>query len=371
MAVFLLMGPEEGEKLEFIKKEKDRIRSLYPDAEEYTFFGGDEDGDGISSALSQSSLFSSYRFVVLKHYENVKKKDDAYAALEYYGENAQDDCTLIVSSSETSTVNLPKSLVALAGKENTKIFWEMFDDQKRRWIRDYGRKEGFMVSEDAIDEILSSVENNTQEMKNLVSSITNYLKIQNTQDKTITLETIEAYSTRTKGENGYTLFRAIGEGNLEKALLSLSSIILNDSREIIPAMSVLASSMRRLESCLEMKKKGKTENEIFQSVTYVSPYPSRPGGRKIEGIGLKERDLYRKAMKNYSLEDCTRIIELLGSYDSIVKSTSLDMTKLLMEKLIITIVQNKGKETSLSLSRPPLPLVAFKLFPGSIPRPHQ
>lgn len=360
MAVFLLLGPEEGEKQEFIKKEKDRIRSLYPDFEDYTFFGGDEDGDGISSALSQSSLFSSYRFVVLKHYENVKKKDEAYTALDDFGINSQDDCTLIVSSSETSTVNFPKSLTELAGKENTKIFWEMFDEQKRRWIRDYARKEGFAVTEDAIDEILSSVDNNTQEMKNLVSSITNFLKIQNDGNRTITLETIEAYAARTKGENGYTLFRAIGEGNLEKALLSLSSIILNDIKELIPTLSVLSNSFRRLEACLVMRKERKSEAEIFKSVTFVSPYSGRPGGRKIEGIGAKEKDLYRKAMRLYSLEDCERIISLLGRYDNIVKSTSTDMQKLIMEKLIITIVVNKGKETPLSMDPPLMEKNYFK-----------
>ena len=253
MAVFLLLGPEEGEKSEFIKREKNKILSLYPDAEDYVFFGGDEDGGGISSALSQSSLFSSYRFVVLKHYENVKKTDETYSALSDFGASPQDDCTLIVTTTETSSVNLPKSLVSVAGKENTIVFWEMFDNEKRRWIREFASKEGYRITEDAIDEILSSVDNNTQEMKNLVGSITNFLKIQKSEDNTITLETIEAYSVRTKGENGYSLFRAIGEGNLEKALLSVSSILLNDSRDIIPALSVLATSFRRLEACIIMQ----------------------------------------------------------------------------------------------------------------------
>ena len=131
MAVFLLLGPEEGEKSEFIKRERNKIRSLYPDTEEYVFFGGDEDGGGISSALSQSSLFSSYRFVVLKHYENVKKTDETYSSLSDFGDNPQDDCTLIVTTTETSSVNLPKSLAVLAGKENTIVFWEMFDNEKR------------------------------------------------------------------------------------------------------------------------------------------------------------------------------------------------------------------------------------------------
>lgn len=354
MAVFLLLGPEEGEKAEFIKREKDKIRSLYPDFEDYVFFGGDEDGGGLSSALSQSSLFSSYRFVVLKHYENVKKTDETYLALDDFGSNAQDDCTLIVTTTETSSANLPKALVSLAGKENTIVFWEMFDNEKRRWIREFSSKEGYRITEDAIDEILSSVDNNTQEMKNLVGSITNFLKIQKSENKTIDLETIEAYSVRTKGENGYSLFRAIGEGNLEKALLSVQSILLNDSRDMIPALSVLATSFRRLEACITMRNDRKSENEIFDSVTFVSPYSSRPGSKRNVGVGGREKDLYRKAMKIYSLEDTGRIISLLGRYDTIIKSSSTDLLKLYAEKLVYSIIVGRGKETPLSLDPPKL-----------------
>lgn len=352
MAVFLLLGPEEGEKAEFIKREKDKIRSLYPDFEDYVFFGGDEDGGGLSSALSQSSLFSSYRFVVLKHYENVKKTDETYSSLDDFGSNAQDDCTLIVTTTETSSANLPKALVSLAGKENTKVFWEMFDNEKRRWIREFSSREGYRITEDAIDEILSSVDNNTQEMKSLVGSITNFLKIQKSENKTIDLETIEAYSVRTKGENGYSLFRAIGEGNLEKALLSVQSILLNDSRDMIPALSVLATSFRRLEACITMRNDRKSEKEIFDSVTFVSPYSSRPGSKRNVGVGGREKDLYRKAMKIYSLEDTGRIISLLGRYDTIIKSSSTDLLKLYAEKLVYSIIVGRGKETPLSLDPP-------------------
>ena len=352
MAVFLLLGPEEGEKAEFIKREKDKIRSLYPDFEDYVFFGGDEDGGGLSSALSQSSLFSSYRFVVLKHYENVKKTDEAYSSLDDFGSNAQDDCTLIVTTTETSSANLPKALVSLAGKENTIVFWEMFDNEKRRWIREFSSREGYRITEDAIDEILSSVDNNTQEMKSLVGSITNFLKIQKSENKTIDLETIEAYSVRTKGENGYSLFRAIGEGNLEKALLSVQSILLNDSRDMIPALSVLATSFRRLEACITMRNDRKSEKEIFDSVTFVSPYSSRPGSKRNVGVGGREKDLYRKAMRIYSLEDTGRIISLLGRYDTIIKSSSTDLLKLYAEKLVYSIIVGRGKETPLSLDPP-------------------
>ncbi|MGN1164235.1 MAG: DNA polymerase III subunit delta, partial [Candidatus Ornithospirochaeta sp.] len=161
MAVFILLGPEEGEKQELIKRERNKIRLSHPDVEEYTFFGGDEDGNGLSSALSQTSLFSSYRFVVLKHFENVKRTDDSWRALQDFGKDNQDDCTLIITSTETSATSLPKEISEKAGKENTIVFWEMKDDQKRRWIIDCARRMGFQITQDAIDEILSSVDNNT------------------------------------------------------------------------------------------------------------------------------------------------------------------------------------------------------------------
>ena len=68
MAAYILLGSEEGEKIEFIRKERMKVFSSYPEAEECTFFGGDEDGEGVSTALMESSLFSSYRFVVVKHF---------------------------------------------------------------------------------------------------------------------------------------------------------------------------------------------------------------------------------------------------------------------------------------------------------------
>ena len=351
MAVFILLGPEEGEKQELIKREREKIRLSFPDVEEYIFFGGDEDGNGLSSALSQTSLFSSYRFVVLKHFENVKRTDDTWRALEEFGKDSQDDCTLIVTSTETSATSFPKELAAKAGKENTIVFWEMKEDQKRRWIVENVRKMGFQITQDAIDEILSSVDNNTQEMKSLILSITNFLRVSDSPDSSITLETIGAYTSRTKGENGYSLFRALGEGNLEKALLCASSILLNDSREIIPALSVLSSSFRRLEAALEMKRDRKSEDEIFRSVTFVSPFS---GGRKNSGINFKEKDLYRKAMRYYSLEDARAIIMLLGRYDKILKSASTEITRITLEKMIYSIVVGKGRETELTLSPPPL-----------------
>lgn len=137
-------------------------------------------------------------------------------------------------------------------------------------------------------------------------------------------------------------------------MLSVKSILLNDSREMIPALSVLATSFRRLEACLGMRDDRKSEKDIFDNVTFVSPYASRPGSKRNTGVSAREKDLYRKAMRLYSKEDVGRIITLLGRYDTIIKSASTDLLSLYAEKLIYTIIVGKGRETSLSLDPPSL-----------------
>ena len=58
---YLLLGPEEGEKNDWLKREKERVLKEHPDAEIHSFYTGDDDGAAVSSVMSQPSLFSSFR----------------------------------------------------------------------------------------------------------------------------------------------------------------------------------------------------------------------------------------------------------------------------------------------------------------------
>lgn len=343
--IYLLLGPEEGEKQEWLDREKNRLRSLYPDMETTTYFGGDEDGTELAATLSQSSLFSSFRLVIFKHYENVKKTDECARVMADFANEDQADAELIVLSSETNTSNFPTEVVN-AAKNTTEKFWEMDEGRKKAWIRNTAKKEGFIISNAAIDEILYSVENNTAEMKNLLSSLVLFLRLNKDHGNTIELDDIETYTTRTKGETGYTLFRAIASLDLENALLIVNSILLSDIRDAIPAFTVVSNQFRLLEACLQLKKKGMMERDIFKDVTYVSTSSFQ---RKTTGIFFKEQDTFRKAMYNYALDDVKSIILYTSRMDSEIKSASTDMTKIIFENVIYNIIVNKGRETKLSV----------------------
>lgn len=343
--IYLLIGPEEGEKLDWLEEEKRRLYQLYPDMECTTYFGGDEDGTKLSQTLSQSSLFASFRLVIFKHYENVKKTDAVARVMADFASDNQDDAELIVLSSETSTSSLPKEVVDKA-KNSTLKFWEMDENKKRMWIRNNARKEGFSITNDAIEEILYSVDNNTAEMKNLLSSLILFLRLNDKSASSITLDSIETYISRTRGENGFTLFKAIAERNLEQSLLIASSILLNDTREAIPAFTTVANQFRLLESCLEMQAKRIPEREIFKNATYVS---TSSYSRNIPGVFFKYQDTFRCGMRNYTLEDVRNIILYMGEMDSEIKSASTEMMKLMFETVIYDIIANKGKKLDITL----------------------
>ncbi len=348
MSVYLLLGPEEGEKKEFIEKEKSRILAIHPDAELYTFFTGDDSEDAVYQALSQNSLFSSFRFIVIKAFENASKTDGISKALTEYAKAPQDDAEIIIVSSDPSSSSIPKAIAELAGKDNTKVYWELRESDKINWIRSYARKEGFTITKPAIDEILSSVDNNTLEMKNLMSSIALFLHLQKTGN-VIDEDVIETYASRTKGENGYTLFRAVAERDLEHAMLIISSIVLQDAREIIPAFTVLQNQFRRLESCLALKERGLSESQIFKEAEYFPTYaPKRPA----KGVMFKEAPVFSSAMKNYSLQDAERIVLYLGKMDSEIKAAGTDITKLMLEEIIYSIIEFRASDSGISLLPP-------------------
>lgn len=341
--IYLLLGPEEGEKNDWLENEKAKLKAQYPDIEITTFFGGDEDGSELSRTLSQSSLFSSFRLIVFKHYENVKKSDEVAKVIAEFAKDNPADAELILLTTETSTASFPKEVIDQT-KDTTFKFWELDDNKKRNWIRTYAKKEGFLITNPAIEEILSSVDNNTAEMKNLVSSIVLFLRLSKDNKNTIDIEDIETYSSRTKGENGYTLFRAIAECNLEKSLLIVNSILLSDIRDAIPAFTVLSNQFRLLEACLEMKESNIPDREIFKSVSYVSTSSS---SKRSVGVFFKDQDTFRKAMANYSLLNARNIILYIGEKDSEIKSASTEMTKLSFEKAIYDIIINKGEKTEI------------------------
>ena len=131
---YILLGPEEGDKNEWIRKKKAQVAKEHPDAEICTFFAGDDNGAALTALLGQSSLFSSYRLAILKMFENRGRTDGLVDAIVSFLKSGQQDADLIIVTSEKSDARIPESIRKLIPKENRIFFWEMFENKKRDWI---------------------------------------------------------------------------------------------------------------------------------------------------------------------------------------------------------------------------------------------
>ncbi len=348
---YILLGPEEGNKNEWIQKEKKRVLNEHPDAEITTFFAGDDNGNALSAVLGQSSLFSSFRLGIVKMFENRSAKDGLAEAIIAFLESGQSDAELIIATSEKSEARIPKGILDRIPKEQRIFFWEMFENKKREWIEKAFRADGFMITPDGVDEILFSSENNTQDMKNLVSSLTLYFRASGSTKKTITSDDIAEYGIKTRTEDGNTLFFAIAEGDLEHAIMIMKTISESDSFGLQRAFTVIGTKFRLLESFLREKADGADDRSAAAAATYISPYPENFAQR---GIKTRELPYFLKAARKYSISDAGRIIRYLGRIDAYMKSAGSDTDYLVFTEVLYTIIVKKGEETRISLLPPDL-----------------
>ena len=346
---YILLGPEEGDKNEWIRKKKAQVAKEHPDAEICTFFAGDDNGAALTALLGQSSLFSSYRLAILKMFENRGRTDGLVDAIVSFLKSGQQDADLIIVTSEKSDARIPESIRKLIPKENRIFFWEMFENKKRDWIARAFKDEGFAISQDAIEEILFSVENNTQEMKNLVSSLTLYFRAAMPGKKDVTLADISEYAIRTRTEDGSTLFQAIAEGDLPHALQIMKTISETDSGGLQRAFAAVGTRFRLLESYISLVQGGESAQDAAAKASYLSPYPE---SFSQGGIRKKELPVFSRAMSVYSLEDVRAIIRYLGRMDTAMKGAGTEMEELVFSDIIYTMAVFRGREPKLDLMPP-------------------
>ena len=343
------MGPEEGLKADWLQKEKKRVLSEHPDAEIHTLFVGDDKGEDLDATLSQPSLFSSFRFVILKQYENRTARDTFDTAIVQFLKSGQQDAEFVILSSERSKAKLNKEIIKDESIVSVQFFWELFDNQKRDWIMNAFQKEGFRIGSDAIEEILFSVDNNTAEMKNLVNALSLYFHQVDKSKDIITAEDIERYSLQTRGEDGSTLFQAIADGDIARAESILTSIIASDSQAAGRAYSVLSSRFRMLESFEMQRAKGISEKIAFENAEVL-----QTASFQLKGIKGRDQSTFRKAAAIYPLSDTRRIINYLTAMDDRVKNSSSEWINIIFSAIIADIILRKGKSTDINLNKSPL-----------------
>ena len=288
--VYLLLGPEAGKKSDFINdiiaSQKDKNKG---DPDIYRFYPYGLDTSEVVSILKNGSLFAKSKVVVLNRLEELKGKGILDPLIDYCKKPAQDAVLILLSD---TVKDVPAAIKRLVPKENTVIFWEMFEGEKKGWVINFFQKAKIRIEPDAVDSLLELVENNTQVLKGECERLSQFFGA----GAAITSDQIEDFLYHTKEENVFSLFSRMVLRDLPATLEILTNILLSKEKN---ADSLLNGILWQTERLLLLKR------------LIERNYSADDAFKRVGITGKRNQRIYSTGLSNYGLEELERIIRLI------------------------------------------------------------
>lgn len=335
--LWLFTGPEFGERNDTIEQYRQKAKKQFGILDEHSFYASETPIAHIISILQNGSLFASARFIVVRNAENIKKKEDIDALANWI--NATDtqssnnhldgsDAWLFLVSDETS---IDKKLENIVPKQNRKIFWELFDDQKTRWLKNWFSKEGFSIDDDAIDAILDLVENNTESLRSECSRFSLCFD----KGYHITVKDADTVLTHNRKESPFTLFAALCEHSrqpTERLILALGilqQIRYSKESSGIQLIAALSYCFRRL----------KTWHLIHDGM--------RPTDFDLKTKGFSSKKMqtqYAHAARVWTSRETVLCLSLLADTDMDIRSMGGLVEDTKLQQLLYALIIKRGRQ---------------------------
>lgn len=323
--IYLFCGPEIGERNDAVAAVKKSLKDKFGSAEYYTYYSVETDPQSALVQLYSESLFSAATCVIYNGAETIKKKEDI-EKIEAWARGAGEASVLILVSDQ---VSCDPKLEKLVPKENKRQFWEMFEDRKIPWLKNYFSKNGYSIDDDACEEILDLVENNTQALK---SECSRFFVCFDPGTK-ITVQNVDQLIEHNREESAFTLFDAMAESSksgserLETSLDILRKIRLSKDSASVELIAGLVYCFRRLLLWHNLQKAGKGDDFNL----------------KINGFSSKKsKRQYSQAARVWTMGQTLAITGLLSRADMSIRSTGSGMEDVILQALLYAIVAKKG-----------------------------
>jgi DNA polymerase-3 subunit delta len=311
---FLFLGPELGEKQDAINELRQSLVTGGGGApEEMSFYAGETTAADMVAVLRNGSLFSDSRLFFIKNAEVLKKKEDL-ELLAAYMESPQKDTTLVLISESTG---LDKRLEKPIPRTGKRVFWELFEERKAPWVASFFERAGCRIDEDGVEAILEMVENNTGALKRECSRLILFLG----KERVITAADVEKWLSHSREESAFTLFSRIAEGDLEKSIESLRTLL--GAKEAPPAiLAGLSWCFRKLGAYLSLTATGNTDEWEMKRIGLAS---------------ARVRRDYARAARRYDSAAAERCLSLIAEYDVLLRASGTVFETMLMDTLIYKI----------------------------------
>jgi len=317
---WLLLGPEAGEKQEFLSQIKAKLEKTYgTPLESYKFYPYESELSDILSLLKNGSLFSPHKLVVIDEAHDLKGKKNIPPLIEYLN-NPSPEASLVLLSDQPG---LDKKLEKAFGK-NKKIFWEMFENQKQGWVQNYFHKNKYTISTEASQLILDLVENNTEALKRECERLILFCP----QEQEITEETVEKFIFHSKEENVFTLFEKLASADLDGTLEIYKKIRLSGDANPVGLLSGLTWQIRNVLKVQYLRRQNFSLRDIYPKLAIRSK---------------KNQKTYTTAIQNYRIADLENILAMAAEFDLRLKGARSELAVLQMELFFYYVIEKKGE----------------------------
>jgi DNA polymerase-3 subunit delta len=316
MGGYIFLGPEAGKKQDAIEDIRKKLAAS-GELEETAFYAGETSVSEIANAVQNHSLFASTRLFIIKNAEQIKKKDEISLIAECMAE-LEGETALILVSDE---FRLAAGLDDCVKKENRKVFYELFEEQKGEWVRSFFKREGRSITPDGIDTILEMVENNTDALRRECGRLLLFLP----KDRPATAQDVEKWLSHSREESAFTLFSRIAAGDISRSIETLHTLL--SAKESPPAiLASIAWCFRKLRDYLALC-----------SNTY-----GEPNNFDLKKIGLsspKTRADYAAAARRYDHAAADACLALTAEYDILTRAGGTALEQVLMDVYVMKLLQ--------------------------------
>jgi DNA polymerase III subunit delta len=317
---YILAGPEAGKRSAFIAEIKAAMASADgAPPEEHRLYASESDASALLGVLRNGSLFAPRRLVEYRGAELAKGKEDLAALAAYVAAPAPDAVLLLV----TDSFYLEKALEDAVGKDRKRTFFEMFENEKPRWVAGKLRELGIGADPGAVEALLEMVENETGALEAACAQLAAAFP----RDTVLSEEDVESSIARNRREDAFSLFDRMASDGLEEALDVLEAVLADRRGDAVQIVSALSWSFRRLARLHSLVEEGSD----FESACYKLQIRSKAVQRQSA-----------QAMRRFSRRDCDRILRFASDIDSRSRTMGSAYERTLLQLLVLGIMERKG-----------------------------
>ncbi|MCL2832326.1 MAG: DNA polymerase III subunit delta [Treponema sp.] len=304
----LFLGPELGEKQTALEE---LVKSLGPSAEKTVYYAGETPAGQMVSAMRNGSLFADNRLFIIKSAENFKKKDELDLLAAYMASPAHNTVLVLISVENSISKVLEKPPAV------KRVFYELSDQKKSEWVKNFFNSEGMNLTSDGVLTILEMVENNTAALQRECARLIMFFK----KGDEIGPAEAEKWLSHTREESVFTLFSRIAANDFERSLQSLR-ILLAAGTEPQTIFAGLLWCFRKLRSYINLKNQNITDEWEFKKIGIIAPQARRD---------------YSSASRYYNYAGAEALISLTAEYDYKIRKSNTFPKHILMDEYLYKI----------------------------------